>query len=59
MKQPVRFAGSSATVNAVLVEVSKGNDVEAVGAHIERWLHFSAYTTASTTSRHREHGGRP
>jgi len=40
------LAGSTATVNAVLVEVSKGHDVEAVGAHIERWLHFSAFTTA-------------
>ena len=40
------LAGSTATVNAVLVEVSKGHDVETVGAHIERWLHFSAYTTA-------------
>jgi putative ABC transport system permease protein len=40
------LAGSTATVNAVLVEVSSGHDVEAVGAHIERWLHFSAFTTA-------------
>lgn len=40
------LAGSTATVNAVLVEVSKGHDVEAVGAHIERWLYFSVFTTA-------------
>jgi len=40
------LAGSSATVNAVLVEVSKGADVDAVRAHIERWLHFSGYTSA-------------
>jgi putative ABC transport system permease protein len=40
------LAGSTATVNAVLIEVSAGYDVEPVGAHIERWLHFSAFTTA-------------
>jgi len=40
------LAGSTATVNAVLVQVSGGTDVDAVRAHVERWLHFSAYTTA-------------
>ena len=39
------LAGSTATVNAVLVQVSGGTDVDAVRAHIERWLHFSGYTT--------------
>ena len=38
------LAGSTATVNAVLVQVSRGNDSREVRAHIERWLHFSAYT---------------
>jgi putative ABC transport system permease protein len=38
------LAGSTATVNAVLVEVAKGHDVQVVRSHIERWLHFSAYT---------------
>ena len=40
------LAGSTATVNAVLVEVAKGSDPAAVRAHVERWLHFSVYTTA-------------
>jgi putative ABC transport system permease protein len=40
------LAGSTATVNAVLVQVSGGTEVDAVRAHIERWLHFSAYTTS-------------
>ena len=35
---------STATVNAVLVQLQKGADVQAVRRHIERWLHFSAYT---------------
>jgi putative ABC transport system permease protein len=38
------LAGSTATVNAVLIEVTKGHDVHDVRSHIERWLHFSAYT---------------
>jgi putative ABC transport system permease protein len=37
---------STATVNAVLVQLEKGRDAQAVRRHIERWLHFSAYTTA-------------
>ena len=41
------LAGSTATVNAVLVQISAGYDVQAVKAHIERWLHFSAYTSAA------------
>jgi putative ABC transport system permease protein len=40
------LAGSTATVNAVLVKTAAGADVAAVVNHIERWLHFSAYTTA-------------
>ena len=40
------LSGSTATVNAVLVQLEKGSDVEGVRRHIERWLHFSAYTTA-------------
>jgi putative ABC transport system permease protein len=40
------LAGSTATVNAVLVQLEKGRDVEGVRRHIEQWLHFSAYTTA-------------
>ncbi len=38
------LAGSTATVNAVLVEVTKGHAAQDVRNHIERWLHFSAYT---------------
>jgi putative ABC transport system permease protein len=38
------LAGSTATVNAVLVEVTKGHEVKDVGSHIERWLHYSAFT---------------
>ncbi|OGA60812.1 MAG: hypothetical protein A3G81_23840 [Betaproteobacteria bacterium RIFCSPLOWO2_12_FULL_65_14] len=38
------LAGSTATVNAVLVQVTTGHDVHEVRSHIERWLHFSAYT---------------
>jgi putative ABC transport system permease protein len=37
---------STATVNAVLVKMQEGIDVEGARRHIERWLHFSAYTTA-------------
>jgi putative ABC transport system permease protein len=33
------LAGSTSTVNAVLVQVSGGTEVGAVRAHIERWLH--------------------
>jgi putative ABC transport system permease protein len=40
------LAGSTSTVNAVLVELVRGAEVEAARRHIERWLHFSAYTTA-------------
>jgi putative ABC transport system permease protein len=40
------LAGATATVNAVLVQLEKGSDAESVRRHIERWLHFSAYTTA-------------
>ena len=40
------LAGSTATVNSVLVQLSPGHDAQAVKQHIERWLHFSAYTTA-------------
>ena len=36
----------SATVNAVLVQLEEGRDPQAVRRHIERWLHFSAYTSA-------------
>jgi putative ABC transport system permease protein len=40
------LAGSTATVNAVLVKTQAGADLHAVRDHIQRWLHFSAYTTA-------------
>jgi putative ABC transport system permease protein len=40
------LAGSTATVNAVLVQAQPGADLETLRNHIERWLHFSAYTTA-------------
>jgi putative ABC transport system permease protein len=40
------LAASTSTVNAVLVQVSGGTDVDAVRTHIERWLHFSGYTTS-------------
>jgi putative ABC transport system permease protein len=40
------LAGSTATVNAVLVKIQAGADLDSVASHIERWLHFSAYTTA-------------
>jgi putative ABC transport system permease protein len=40
------LSGTTATVNAVLVQLSPGQDSDAVKKHIERWLHFSAYTSA-------------
>ena len=40
------LAGSTETVNAVLVKLVPGADAEATRRHIERWLHFTAYTTA-------------
>ena len=40
------LAGSTATVNAVLVKLAPGTDLGAARRHIERWLHFTAYTTA-------------
>ncbi len=40
------LAGSTATVNAVLVQLQEGADPQSVRNHIQRWLHFSAYTTA-------------
>lgn len=40
------FLSGGATVNAVLVRTEPGADVQAVRSHIQRWLHFSAYTTA-------------
>lgn len=40
------LAGSTETVNAVLVKIVPGTDLEAARRHIERWLHFTAYTTA-------------
>ena len=39
------LAASTASVNAVLVRLAPGADAEAVTQHIERWLHFSVYTT--------------
>jgi len=39
------LAASSATVNAVLVQAQTGADIETVRGHIERWLHFSTYTS--------------
>jgi putative ABC transport system permease protein len=38
------LAASTAGVNAVLVRLAPGANAEAVKQHIERWLHFSAYT---------------
>lgn len=40
------LTGSTATVNAVLVKIRTGTEADAVRRHIERWLHFSAYTSA-------------
>jgi putative ABC transport system permease protein len=39
------LAGTTETVNAVLVKLAPGAEVEATRRHIERWLHFTAYTT--------------
>ena len=39
------LAPSTATVNAVLVQMQPGADIDAVRRHVERWLHFSAYTS--------------
>lgn len=39
-----------ATVNAVLVELSPGQPLEAARRHIEAWLHFSAFTAAEERS---------
>jgi putative ABC transport system permease protein len=36
----------ASTVNAVLVQLERAADVETVRGHIQRWLHFSAFTTA-------------
>jgi putative ABC transport system permease protein len=38
------LTASAATVNAVLVQLHPGQDIETVRRHVERWLHFSAYT---------------
>lgn len=38
------LAGTTDTANAVLVQLRTGAEVEQVRAHIERWLHYSAYT---------------
>jgi len=40
------LAGSTDTVNAVLVRLAPAADLEATRRHIERWLHFTAYTAA-------------
>jgi putative ABC transport system permease protein len=40
------LAPSTDTINAVLVKLQPGIDVQGVRRHIERWLHFSAYTAA-------------
>jgi putative ABC transport system permease protein len=40
------LGGSTDTANAVLVQLRPGADVGQVRAHIERWLHYSAYTAA-------------
>ena len=40
------LAGSTDSVNAVLVRLVPGSDIEAARTHIERWLHFSVYTGA-------------
>jgi len=39
-------SGSTATVNAVLVQLAPDAEIEHARGHIERWLHFSAYTAA-------------
>jgi len=40
------LAASTDTVNAVLVKVRTGAEVQGVRRSIERWLHYSAYTSA-------------
>ena len=39
------LAGSTDTINAVLVSVAAGADPEAVRGHIRDWLYFNVYTT--------------
>ncbi len=39
------LAGSTDTINAVLVSVAPGADPEAVRGHIRDWLYFNVYTT--------------
>lgn len=40
------LAGATDTVNAVLVRLHPGADPQVTRAHLERWLHYSAYTAA-------------
>jgi putative ABC transport system permease protein len=44
------LAAPTDTVNAVLVRLVPGADLLAVRAHVEEWLHFSAYTTEEERS---------
>jgi len=44
------LAAPTDTVNAVLVRLVPGADLLAVRAHIEDWLHFSAFTTGEERS---------
>ena len=39
------LAGSTDTINAVLVRLAPGADPDAVGRHIRDWLYFNVYTT--------------
>jgi len=39
------LAGSTDIINAVLVKLAPGADQEATRRHLERWLHYSAYTS--------------
>lgn len=39
------LGGSTDSVNAVLVRLAPGADLQSVREHIERWLHYSVYTT--------------
>ena len=39
------LAGSTDTINAVLVRLAPGADAEAVRRHIRDWLYFNVYTT--------------
>ena len=39
------LAGSTDTINAVLVKLAPGADAEAVRSHIRDWLYFNVYTT--------------